>query len=74
MAPWWSCLYIYNTTFSISRASFLIQYSFYKNIAFCTGQFFFMFFSNYSASTLFESYFLVMYNTLYTFLPVMVHR
>ena len=32
-----------------------------------------MFFSNYSASTLFESYFLVMYNTLYTFLPVMVH-
>ena len=33
-----------------------------------------MFFSNYSASTLFESYFLVMYNTLYTFLPVMVHR
>ena len=41
------------------RASFLIQYSFYKNIAFCTAQFFFMFFSNYSANSVFESYFLV---------------
>jgi len=55
------------------RASFLIQYSFYKNIAFCTAQFFFMFFSNYSANSVFESYFLVMYNTLYTFLPVLIY-
>ena len=43
----------------VLRASFLIQYSFYKNIAFCTAQFFFMFFSNYSANSVFESYFLV---------------
>ena len=56
-----------------TRASFLVQYSFYKNIAFCTGQFFFMFFSNYSGNTLFESYFLVMYNSLYTSVPVMVY-
>ena len=55
------------------RAAFLIQYSFYKNIAFCTSQFFYMFFSNYSANSLFESYFLVMFNTLYTFFPVFVY-
>ena len=32
-----------------------------------------MFFSNYSGNTLYESYFLVMYNSLYTSVPVMVH-
>ena len=54
------------------RAAFLIQYSFYKNIAFCTSQFLFMFFSNYSANTIFDSFFLVMYNTLYSSVPVLV--
>ena len=54
------------------RAAFLIQYSFYKNIAFCTGQFLFMFFNNYSANTIFDSFFLVMYNTIYSSLPVLV--
>ena len=54
------------------RAAFLIQYSFYKNIAFCTGQFLYMFFSNYSANSMFDSFFLVMYNTIYSSLPVLV--
>ena len=32
-----------------------------------------MFFSNFSGNTLYESYFLVMYNTLYSSIPVMVY-
>ena len=55
------------------RASFLIQFSFYKNVAYFTGQLFYMFFSNYNAQTLFESAFLVLYNTLYTSVPVMIY-
>ena len=55
------------------RASFLIQFSLYKNIACFTGQLFYMFYTNYSAQTLFESTFLVLYNTIYTSVPVMIY-
>jgi len=55
------------------RASFLIQFSFYKNIACFTGQLFYMFYTNYSAQTLFESTFLVLYNTIYTAVPCMIY-
>jgi len=55
------------------RVSFLIQYSLYKNIACFTGQVLYMFYSNFSAQTLFESTFLVLYNTIYTSIPVMVY-
>ena len=55
------------------RASFLIQFSLYKNVACFTGQLFYMFYTNYSAQTLFESTFLVLYNTIYTSVPVMIY-
>ena len=55
------------------RISFLVQYSFYKNVACFTAQFFYAFFSNWSAQTLYEVMFLFLYNTVYTSVPVMIY-
>jgi magnesium-transporting ATPase (P-type) len=52
---------------------FLLQYSFYKNIACFTCQLLFAFYSNFSGMTLYESMFLFLYNTLYTAAPVVVY-
>jgi len=55
------------------RASYLVQYAFYKNIACFTGpQVFFMVYSNYSAQPLYEINFLMFYNAIYTSVPVIL--
>ena len=56
-----------------TRQSFLVQYSFYKNVALFLCQLFFAFFSNFSGVSLYDSVFLLMFNTLYTLLPVIVY-
>jgi len=54
------------------RLSKLVLYSFYKNITFCMCQFWFAYFNRYSGQTLFDSWSLSMFNTLFTSLPILV--
>ena len=56
-----------------TRLAFLVQYSFYKNVACFTCQNLFAFLSNFSAQSLFDSNFLFLYNTLFTAVPVMIY-
>ncbi len=55
------------------RLAFLVQYSFYKNVATFTCQLFFAAYSNWSGQTLFDSIYLMMFNTLYSALPVLIY-
>ncbi len=55
------------------RLAFLVQYSFYKNVACMTSQLFFAMFSNWSGESLFDSFFLFLFNTLYTCIPVVAY-
>ena len=54
------------------RLSILVQYSFYKNVATFTCQFFLACWSNWSGQTLFDSLFLFMFNTLYACVPIVI--
>ncbi|PRP77110.1 hypothetical protein PROFUN_12965 [Planoprotostelium fungivorum] len=54
------------------RLSKLVLYSFYKNITFCMCQFWFAYYNRYSGQTLFDSWSLSMFNTLFTSLPILV--
>lgn len=54
------------------RLSILVQYSFYKNVATFTCQFFYAIFSNWSGQTLYDSMFLFMYNTIYACIPIVI--
>ena len=56
-----------------TRLAFLVQYSFYKQIACFLSHDFYGFYSNYSATTMFSSSFLFLYNTIYTSVPVAVY-
>ena len=56
-----------------TRISFLAQYSFYKQIACFLGHDFYAFYSNYSAQTMYSSNFLLLFNTIYTLVPVVVY-
>ncbi|KAJ3192220.1 hypothetical protein HK101_006874 [Irineochytrium annulatum] len=51
------------------RLSQLIYYSFYKNLAMITVQFWFGFYSDWSGNILYEQYFLTGFNVIFTFLP-----
>ncbi len=55
------------------RLATLVQYSFYKQVACMTSQLFFAIFSNWSAQSLFDSFFLFLFNTIYTSLPIIVY-
>ena len=56
-----------------TRLAFYIQYSLYKNVACFIVQFFFAFYSNWSAMTLYETLFLNLYNNVFTLVPVLVY-
>jgi len=49
----------------------LILYSFYKNMTFALTQFWFNLFAGFSGQTLYESWVIGLYNTMFTFLPIM---
>ena len=55
-----------------TRLAFLVQYSFYKQIACFLSHDFYGFYFNYSANTMFSTSFLFLYNTIYTSVPVAV--
>ncbi|KNC56496.1 uncharacterized protein AMSG_11503, partial [Thecamonas trahens ATCC 50062] len=58
--------------FSYLRLSMLIQYSFYKNIAFALPQAYYALYNGFSGQTLFDAWLLTLYNIIFTFLPVMI--
>eukprot|EP01103_Thecamoeba_quadrilineata_P000633 TRINITY_DN10544_c0_g1_i1.p1 TRINITY_DN10544_c0_g1~~TRINITY_DN10544_c0_g1_i1.p1 ORF type:complete len:1100 (-),score=167.10 TRINITY_DN10544_c0_g1_i1:151-3450(-) len=53
------------------RLAKLILYSFYKNMAFSLTQFWFAWFSGFSAQTIYDSWAIAMFNTLFAFLPIL---
>ncbi|KAJ6245375.1 putative phospholipid-transporting atpase [Anaeramoeba flamelloides] len=54
------------------RATLVILYSFYKNVAFSFMQILFGYFSGWSAQTLFPAIFMSIYNVFFTSLPILV--
>ncbi|RUS90719.1 hypothetical protein EGW08_001523 [Elysia chlorotica] len=57
---------------SYLRMCKFLRYFFYKNFAFTLCHFWFAFFCGFSAQTLFDPYFISLYNVFYTSLPVLV--
>ena len=55
------------------RVSFLVNYSFYKNVAFITPQVYYAFFNGMSTQSLYESLALTFYNITFTSLPVLIY-
>uniref|UniRef100_A0A0G4H3R3 P-type phospholipid transporter n=1 Tax=Chromera velia CCMP2878 TaxID=1169474 RepID=A0A0G4H3R3_9ALVE len=55
-----------------NRISFVILYSFFKNIVLVIPSFLFVFFNGFSGTSLYESWVLVSYNVLWTSIPVVL--
>jgi len=54
------------------RVAHLIQYSFYKNLAITSLQFYFAFYNGFSGQTLLESWVISVFNLFFTSIPVVV--
>ncbi|XP_043930717.1 phospholipid-transporting ATPase IC isoform X2 [Protopterus annectens] len=57
---------------SYIRMCKFLQYFFYKNFSFTLVHFWYSFFNGFSAQTVYESWFITLYNVLYTSLPVLL--
>ncbi|KAL8613377.1 hypothetical protein ACOMHN_057097 [Nucella lapillus] len=57
---------------SYLRMCKFLKYFFYKNFAFTLCHFWFAFFCGFSAQTLFDPYFISLYNVFYTSLPILI--
>ncbi|KAL4220158.1 putative phospholipid-transporting ATPase IF [Mactra antiquata] len=55
------------------RIANLVQYFFYKNVAFVTAQLFYTFYSAFSEQTLYESWYLMNYNMVFTAMPILLY-
>ncbi|XP_067947974.1 phospholipid-transporting ATPase IF-like isoform X2 [Watersipora subatra] len=55
------------------RLAILVQYFFYKNVAFITANFWYIFFSAYSATSVYDTLFLTFYNMTFTSLPIYLY-
>ncbi|XP_029648021.1 probable phospholipid-transporting ATPase IF [Octopus sinensis] len=55
------------------RVANLVQYFFYKNIAFITTQIYYGYFNTFSQQSLFESFLLMFYNITFTSLPIFIY-
>ncbi|QQP56588.1 Phospholipid-transporting ATPase [Caligus rogercresseyi] len=53
------------------RVAYMVQYSFYKNVVCFFCQFLIAFYSNFSATSLYNSTFIMCFNTFYTSVPVL---
>ncbi|ELP90467.1 hypothetical protein EIN_018160 [Entamoeba invadens IP1] len=58
--------------YNYRRLSYVIIYSFYKNIVMYLTQFWFLSFNGYSGTSLFENWTLSIYNVFFTFFPIVV--
>ncbi|PAA46582.1 hypothetical protein BOX15_Mlig014307g2 [Macrostomum lignano] len=55
------------------RLAIMLQYFFYKNVAFVGAQLFYTFFSGFSAQSMYDSVFLSIYNLTMTSLPILIY-
>lgn len=55
------------------RVSTLVQYSFYKNVAFVTSQLFYAIWNAFSTQSVYDSMVLTLYNVTFTALPVIIY-
>ncbi|XP_071839272.1 phospholipid-transporting ATPase IF-like isoform X3 [Apostichopus japonicus] len=55
-----------------NRIAITVQYFFYKNFAFITAQFYYACFSYFSQQTVFESFYLTIFNITCTALPILI--
>ncbi|KAA6389528.1 MAG: putative Phospholipid-transporting ATPase 3, partial [Streblomastix strix] len=58
---------------SYKRLSLVVLYSFYKNFTFAVTLFWFGCFSGFSSTTMFESWFISLYNCVFTLAPIAVY-
>ncbi|KAH9488603.1 putative phospholipid-transporting ATPase IF [Bulinus truncatus] len=56
-----------------NRISLLVQYFFYKNVAWITGQLFYAIFSAWSEQSLYDPFYLLCYNLCFTSLPILIY-
>ncbi|OWF54474.1 phospholipid-transporting ATPase IF [Mizuhopecten yessoensis] len=56
-----------------TRLANLVQFFFYKNVAFITAQLFYTFFSGFSQQTIYDVMNLTMYNITFTSLPIFIY-
>eukprot|EP00742_Colponemidia_sp_Colp-10_P004432 GILJ01004732.1.p1 GENE.GILJ01004732.1~~GILJ01004732.1.p1 ORF type:complete len:1202 (-),score=174.20 GILJ01004732.1:68-3673(-) len=67
----WRLLFVHGR-WSYVRIAHFILYFFYKNIAFTLCQFWFGFMNGFSAQTVFEDWYLTLYNTIFTAIGLVV--
>ncbi|CAG9315183.1 unnamed protein product [Blepharisma stoltei] len=67
----WELLLVHGR-FNYIRESEMIMYFFYKNLVFTIPQFFFAFYCAYSGQTVYDDWYISLYNTIFTALPLMV--
>jgi phospholipid-transporting ATPase len=65
----WRLLFLHGH-WSYIRISEMILYFFYKNMIFTAPQFFFAFFTAFSAQTLYDDWYITFYNMIFTALPL----
>jgi phospholipid-transporting ATPase len=58
--------------YSYIRITKLIQYYFYKNIAFTLPQFYFAFYNGFSGQSLYDAWIITFYNMIFTSLPILM--
>ena len=58
--------------YSLLKNSYLIQYSFYKNLVYSLCQISYSFFTGFTGQTLFDSWVIINYNMIFTLLPPLV--
>ncbi|EAS01110.3 phospholipid-translocating P-type ATPase, flippase family protein (macronuclear) [Tetrahymena thermophila SB210] len=67
----WRLLFVHGR-WSYIRISEMIVYFFYKNMIFTIPQLYFAFFSGFSAQSIFDDYYISMYNLIFTALPLII--
>lgn len=67
----WRLLLVHGR-WSYMRISEMIVYFFYKNMVFTIPQLFFAIYSGFSGQTIYDDYYITMYNMCFTALPLMI--
>ncbi|KAL4445931.1 hypothetical protein ABPG74_010923 [Tetrahymena malaccensis] len=65
-------LVLYHGRLNYIRVAECILYFFYKNFVFTFPQFFFAFFALYSGQSIFDDWYITLYNCIFTFWPVVI--
>lgn len=65
-------LVLYHGRYNYIRNSELILYFFYKNVMFTMPQVYFAFISDFSAQTVFDDWYISLYNTIFTAFPIIM--